>query len=128
VKGLIFVIDDDSSVRSLVVAMLKQHGFQTMTAVNADSAMAILQSAQRPDMILVDLIMPRIDGVQFIQWLRSQELFKDLPVILMTANHHPDFLQDVETLNLKGLLLKPVDEKKLVQKVESIFLQLHQGS
>lgn len=115
------VIDDDSTVRELVSDVLKKLAAHVVTAVNGENALAVLQNIDKPDLIVVDLIMPRMDGVQFVQRLREIKLFEDVPVILMTANRDPEFLLEASDLHLAGLLLKPVDASKLTEKAQRIF-------
>jgi CheY-like chemotaxis protein len=115
------VIDDDSTVRELVSDVLKKMAAKVVTAVNGENALAVLQSIDKPDLIVVDLIMPKMDGVQFVQRLRNIKIFEDVPVILMTANHDPEFLLEAADLRLAGLLMKPVDSRKLTEKAEKIF-------
>jgi CheY-like chemotaxis protein len=117
----VLVVDDDSSVRELVSETLMKLVGSVATAVNGHNGLAVLQSMRTPDLIVVDLIMPKMDGVQFVRKLRSMEPYQEVPVILMTANHNPEFLLEAADLQLEGLLLKPVDANKLIEKVEKIF-------
>jgi CheY-like chemotaxis protein len=116
----ILLIDDDSTVRELVGHYLRKQEFNVVIAHNALNALAILESLT-PDLILVDLIMPGMDGVEFILKLRKTDRFKNLPVIMMTSEKNPEFLLEAATLKLAGLLIKPVSEKLLLQKTNAVF-------
>jgi two-component system chemotaxis response regulator CheY len=120
-KQRILIIDDDSSLRCLNAQILRDHGFYVETAPSGQSALSCLKTDKPPDLIFVDLIMPGMDGIEFLEALQCTSQFKDIPVILMTANDHPDLLLEIRSAKLAGLLIKPVVASKLIERVETFF-------
>lgn len=82
----ILVVDDEPSCRGPLSKLLELEGYETDTA--ADGVEAMDRLAQRlPDLILLDLLMPRMDGVQVLESIRGDERLKNLPVIVVTGQH-----------------------------------------
>jgi DNA-binding response OmpR family regulator len=91
----VLYIDDDRLLLGLVKDAIETHGFEALTASDGPSGVA-LAKAQRPDIILVDVMMPRMSGFEVCQELRADPIFKGTPLIIVTAMSDPD-------LKTKGL-------------------------
>jgi CheY-like chemotaxis protein len=84
----ILIVDDDEDVRQAVEEVLTDEGYETRGATNGKEAIAALEGAdQRPDLILLDLMMPVMDGWDFLFWLDERPDLRDTPVAIMSA--HP---------------------------------------
>lgn len=101
----VLVIDDTADCREPLVRFLSYAGHQTASAASAPEALAYLQTHQ-PDVILLDLMMPDMDGVDFLRILRHTPAWKDLPVILVTALSEGHLLREAATLGITASLLK----------------------
>ena len=82
--GKVLLVEDDADTRNLISAWLESEVSELKTANHGEEALAILQSF-RPDVIFLDLQMPVMDGVTFLQHLRADDRFTQLPVIVLTA-------------------------------------------
>lgn len=80
-KPTILVVEDDSSVRSLITTTLKAHGYKFLTAANGEMAV-MMASSHNPDIMLLDLGLPDIDGVEVIRRIRE---WSNLPIIVLSA-------------------------------------------
>lgn len=82
----ILVVDDDSFVTDIYQTKLSQEGFEVAVASDGAEAMKKLEDAKegKPDLILLDIVMPYIDGLEVLKKMRSNEKLKDVPVILLT--------------------------------------------
>ena len=80
----IMVIDDTALARESVAKLLEYEGFRTQRARNGKEAWAMMYH-EAPDLILLDLMMPEMDGITFLTMLRRSTLWKDLPVIVLTG-------------------------------------------
>jgi DNA-binding response OmpR family regulator len=95
----ILVVDDDEGVTSTFARMLRLEGFDVRTALNGE--MGLLEASQsRPDAIILDLRMPLVDGVRFLQRLRADSEQRDVPVAIVTGDY---FLDDEVTDELRRL-------------------------
>jgi CheY-like chemotaxis protein len=82
----VLVIDDDEGIRSAVAQVLQQCGYEVAVAADGQDAVELLEAeAIEPDAIVLDLMMPRMDGWSFLSRLRSDPRFRDLPVVVASA-------------------------------------------
>ena len=87
----ILVIDDAALARELIAKFLEHEGFRAITAKNGREGWAMMYH-EKPDLILLDLMMPEMDGVQFLSMLRRSPLWKDVPVVVLTGADDRDRL------------------------------------
>src|ERR1051325_10805342 len=81
---LVLVIDDSPTITKVVQLVLTKAGYQVQTAADGEQGLSSVRS-QRPDLILLDFVMPRMNGYQFCRELTADAKLKDIPVILMSA-------------------------------------------
>ncbi len=81
----VLLVDDEAGVRQLLNMILSDDGFTIRSAANGTEAFALLQSGCRPRLILLDLMMPGMNGWEFIAAIKKDEALKDIPVVLITA-------------------------------------------
>lgn len=116
----ILIVDDVVDNIILLEFMLEELGYRTDNANSGESALEILEK-EIPDMILLDLMMPDMNGVEVARILRQQNHTQHIPIILVTAYDTNDFDEDeLETL-INGVLIKPVDSDLLEEMLASIF-------
>src|SRR5687767_10016238 len=87
----ILVVDDTALARETVARLLEHEGFRTIKARNGKQAWAMMYH-DRPDLVLLDLMMPEMDGVTFLSMLRRSPLWDDLPVVVLTGADDRDHL------------------------------------
>lgn len=103
--SMVLVVDDMAVFREPIALALRQRGFQAQTAEDGLDALNKL-NAQRPDVILLDLAMPRMDGLSLLRHIRGQGQFQDIPVILLTAIGDRTKIMDAGQLGVRDYLLK----------------------
>lgn len=101
----VLVIDDTPDCREPVARLLRYTGHPTATAASGPEALAYL-AAHRPDVILLDLMMPEMDGVSFLRILRSNPQWRDLPVIILSALSEGVLIDEARQLGVQQTLLK----------------------
>lgn len=120
VSGKILLVDDEPGLREAVQAYLEDSGFQVDVASNANEGWDILQS-HLPDLVITDIMMPQVDGYQFLQKLREEPRFKALPVVFLTAKGMTtDRIQGYQA-GCDAYLSKPFDPEELVAIVENLL-------
>jgi CheY-like chemotaxis protein len=112
----ILVIDDDSDIRGIISVVLEAEGHEVSAAVDGVAALSQLRSGARPSLILLDMMMPRLDGEGFLRAQRSDPSLADIPVVILTA--HPAARSTAARLGVAGCLLKPVELGDLIATVE----------
>jgi CheY-like chemotaxis protein len=101
----ILIVDDESDCRSPLARLLQIEGYQIAQASDGLEALQRIEE-QKTDLILLDLLMPRLDGVGFLERLRADARFKDVPVFLVTAVHDPKMLNRAKQLGITEYLFK----------------------
>ncbi|HEX6429401.1 MAG TPA: response regulator [Niastella sp.] len=123
-KGKILIADDEPDIVEIIRYNLTKEGFEIVTANNGDDAIQKAKLSQ-PDLIILDIMMPRKNGVEVCEILRAQPAFKDTVIVFLTA------LSD-ESSHIKGLetgaddyISKPVSPKILVSRIHAIFRRIN---
>jgi len=119
--GTILVVDDEGTNRMLMKALLSSRGYQVVEAESGEQALEILESS-KVDVVLMDVMMPGIDGIEACRRIRRRAEWIHLPIIIVTS------LTDRET-RIKGkeagcddFLNKPVDDLELLARVHNLVL------
>jgi CheY-like chemotaxis protein len=108
------VVDDDEDIREVLKLFLEAEGYRVVTAVDGGDALQQLQSGEQPSLILLDLMMPGMDGEQFMNAIRRAS-FGNIPVAIMSG--HREAANKVIELNANCCLMKPVEYDDLMAVV-----------
>ncbi|MFP4486307.1 MAG: ATP-binding protein [Campylobacterales bacterium] len=113
----VLVVDDVPSNRELIVELLKQYGIQTLEAENGAEALRIMDKTL-PDLVILDLRMPVMDGYEASRIIRKTKLYANIPIIVLTASVNSlEEEREVEALGVDAFLKKPVEEKVLLYEL-----------
>lgn len=115
----ILIIDDDSDALESMVTALAAVGYTVSAATSGVEAVAMLPRFPRPDLIVLDIVMPGMDGVDFRWKQLADPRLADVPVILVSARDN--FARVAGRLRVQGMLAKPFDAYDLVQEVERVL-------
>jgi DNA-binding response OmpR family regulator len=113
-EGRVLVVDDEPMVRETLGQFLSDEGYVVDLAVDGETALERVHAA-RPDAILLDLMMPGMNGRQFLQALRDQPAYASVPVLIMTAVHGLEV--NLATLGASEVVEKPFNVEELLNKV-----------
>jgi DNA-binding response OmpR family regulator len=112
-KRLVLVVDDEEGIRELLREGLETRGFKI--AMAADGVEAFEKSVElKPDLILLDVMMPRMDGWATLKKLRDEEKTKRIPVIMLTAKGETDALLRAERERVVDYFIKPINMEELL--------------
>lgn len=116
----VMVVDDSLMVRQQVRSTLSQVGFEIVEA--HDGAEALERLAEAPDLALIvlDLNMPTMNGIELLRRLRSEGRSTRVPVIMLTTEGHPQLMQEAKALGAKGWIIKPFKPDLLVAAVTKL--------
>lgn len=118
----ISVVEDDSAVRRLVTFLLTHEGFDLSLYENAAQARAGLET-QKPDLVIVDLVLPDEDGLSLCRWLRERPETQSLPILALTARDQTVDKYEAFKSGFDGYIVKPFDPLELVFTIRA-FLRL----
>ena len=116
-QPVILVLDDIPTNIVLVKALLKSKNYAAISAKTGTEALALAEERQ-PDVILLDIMMPVMDGYEVLARLRSNEKTKDLKVIMLSALASEDDITKSVELGADGYLTKPLVARKLYEELE----------
>ncbi|HZN66846.1 MAG TPA: response regulator [Tepidisphaeraceae bacterium] len=103
----ILVVDDEASARNALARLLRKEGYDVETAGNGREALAALESPEhKPDLMLLDLMMPEIDGLELLEILQASPAWKALPVVVLTAISDTHTVHRAEQLGAREYLVK----------------------
>ncbi len=116
----ILAIDDSPSVRKMVQMTLTTGGFSVVLAGDGEEGLQ-KALAHRPDAVLTDQNMPRLDGIGFIRRFRQSQLSTGVPVVFMSTESSPATMQLAREAGATGWIGKPFDESKLLSVVSKLL-------
>jgi type IV pilus assembly protein PilB len=119
----VLVVDDDAITRMLVKLLLERENFEVLEAANGRNGVEIAKR-ERPDLILIDLNMPEMDGYQAIATLRKDLSLAALPIVVLTSEEGPGIERRVLELGADDYMLKPFDPDVLLSRVNAVFRRL----
>ncbi len=105
---VVLVVDDTESAREVLAKLLRQAGYQTRTAASAAEALGVLAEA-RPDLVLLDVTMPDMDGLSLLELLHGQAEWASLPVVMFSAVDARAVVERAEQLGAKAFCVKGRD-------------------
>jgi type IV pilus assembly protein PilB len=116
----VLVVDDDRMIRMLVKLLLEKEGYDVIEGENGHHAVEVARQ-ERPDLLVLDLMMPQVDGFQALDRLRRDLSLATLPVIVLTAESGPDTERRVLELGADDYLIKPFEPGVLLSRVRAVF-------
>lgn len=113
------VVDDSASLRQLVVFTLKQAGFAVLEGGNGREGLEQL-NGQRVELVITDLNMPVMDGIEFVKQIRTLPKYKFTPVLMLTTESQASRRQDGKAAGATGWLVKPFNPDQFLQVVAKV--------
>lgn len=119
-KQTILVVDDERDLLDLIEYNLKKEGFKVLKAENGEEGISKAKE-HRPDLILLDIMMPKMDGLETVEIMRKDDDLKKTPIIFLTARS--DEKTEIDGLNKGGddYITKPISTTKLVSRIKAVL-------
>ncbi len=121
-KGRILVVDDEVYIVHILDFSLGMEGYEVVTALDGEQALEKV-AQQKPDLIVLDIMMPKLDGYETCKALKSREETKDIPVILLSAKGRNVDQKTGFEVGADDYITKPFSPRKLVERINSILGQ-----
>ena len=125
-KGVVLVVDDVKLMRMSLCRVLKSAGYTVFEAEDGTQALAMLQLEemlrfQDMSLVIADIRMPDMDGLEMVEQIRANPKTANLPVLMCTGTKRKSEIIQAARLGIQGFLVKPVSPASLLTKVEEIF-------
>jgi two-component system cell cycle response regulator DivK len=114
----ILIVEDNQDNRELVIKVLRNKGFETVEAVDGEDAIEKAVS-EKPDLILLDISLPKLDGYEVAKRLKSMEEFQEIPIVAFTAHAMKGDREKVIVAGFEGYISKPINIRELPDQIKS---------
>ncbi len=116
----VLVVEDDLINLELVLALLELRGHKTLKALTGQEAMELAQNL-KPDIILMDIQLPHVDGWTIISALRKNHKTEDIPIVALTAHAMTGDREKALSLGCNSYISKPIDTRNFVSEIEKVY-------
>jgi len=114
----ILVVDDEADLVEILKSSLEVNNYEVITALDGEEGLKKAKE-EKPDLILLDILMPKKDGWTFVREMKMDESIKNIPVIVFTVKEQ--FKGEFELEGVKDYIVKPVEIEKLLDKIDMFF-------
>ena len=118
----ILIVDDSSSLRTVVKIALVRAGYEVLEAADGQQALAVLESAGKVHLIVSDVNMPNMDGITFVTQLKQQARHKFTPVVMLTTEGQDEKKLQGKAAGAKAWIVKPFNPPQLLDAVSKLIL------
>src|SRR5579885_1494750 len=123
-KEAIYIVEDEPLISRVVQVNLEHAGYETSIARDGVEAFDALQPVRvAPNLILLDLTLPYMDGFELLSRLKASSALASIPVIIMTARSHDKDIQVAHSIGAARYLTKPINPSELVKTVEAVLAE-----
>jgi CheY-like chemotaxis protein len=121
-KKKIFIIDDDSFLLSMYSMKFEKNGFETKVIANGSDALEILRDGYKPDILIIDLIMPIMDGFSICESIKKEKLAPDALMVMLTNQSTVSDINKAKELGVDGFIVKATTiPSEVVEEVRSLL-------
>ena len=119
-KPLIVVVEDETDIQDIIAYNLKREGYDVLTATRGDQGLSLIQ-AKNPDLVILDIMLPGIDGLTICQQLRAETKTKALPIIILSAKEEESDVVIGLGLGADDYIPKPFSPRELLARVKAVL-------
>ena len=121
----ILIVEDDVFLSDMYQTKFVESGYDVKVAGDGQQGLTMLQDGLRPDMVLLDIVMPKMDGIEMLTAVKKEEKLKDIPVILLTnLGQESDITRGMELGALDYFVKAHFTPSEVVKKVEALFAKI----
>jgi len=117
-KKRVLVVEDHEPMLGAIKSILEMRGYTVSTAVNGVDALQLMEDAQ-PDLLIVDILMPEMDGYTFYEEVRKRPAWRSTPLIFLTSMAEREDIQRGRALGVNGYITKPFEPNDLLEAVRA---------
>jgi DNA-binding response OmpR family regulator len=116
----ILIIDDEAEVVKVLQICLEQHGYKVVTSYDGENGLKKVKS-ENPDLVILDIMLPDMDGYQVCEKIKADPSTKDIPVIMLTVKSMGEDVEKALEKKADWYIVKPYDEKYLLKKIDYLL-------
>lgn len=119
-RNKILIVDDSKAILCLLQVVLGKR-YDVYLAIDGFAAMNWLMNGNRPDVIISDLEMPQIDGVELLSYLSQSRYYEDVPIIVLSGSNKEEIVEKCKNLKISSYITKPFDPAELLQRINMVI-------
>ena len=113
----VLIVEDDRHIIESLTFVLERDGCEVHSALDGESALQRLRAGARPDLVILDVMLPRLNGFEVLKAIRADPALRDLPVIVLTAKGQQQDRRMAEEIGVEGFMTKPFANTDIVEAV-----------
>ncbi len=117
----VLIVDDSESIREVLIFTLENAGYKVLTAINGQEALKLLDGKTKIDLIITDLHMPVMDGIELIKSTRSIQAYMYIPILFLTTESQVDKKNEAKAAGATGWIVKPFAPEKLLSAISKLI-------
>jgi len=119
-KKRILIVEDEEELSKLTAMRLEANGYEVERVNNGEDGIFQIRHTH-PDLVILDLVLPKLDGVEVLREVRADPLLKRIPIIVLTAYGIRDILEDCKKYGANEVMAKPYNAVKLVRRIGELL-------
>lgn len=116
----ILIVDDSESLRAVLIFVLEEAGYEVLVGIDGIDAGRHL-NGQHLDLIITDLHMPNMDGIELIRYIRTLDSYKQTPILFLTTESQQEKKNEARDAGATGWIIKPFQHEKLIAAVNKVI-------
>lgn len=116
----VLIVEDEENIVESLSFLLRREGFQVTSVLDGGQAIESIDT-DRPDLLILDVMLPGVDGFEILRTIRSKPDIKDLPVVMLTARMQQQDRRQAEEIGVNAFVTKPFSNAKVVSIVKSLM-------
>jgi len=119
----VFIIEDEILFQRTLIIIFEQYGYEVMHAKDGKEAMLILEGGYIPDILITDLMIPYVSGLEIIGWMKLNPITKNIPIIVLSALNNETSVVEAFKIGIDDYIKKPVIPRELLVRVERLLIK-----
>ncbi len=120
---LVLIAEDNPVSAKIIEHTLKKHGYQTLVASNGEKALECLESVLEIELVVTDVLMPQVDGIELVRRMKERPEWRGIPVVMCTSKADLETVKKVAALGCRHYVVKPIRADPLLQKIQHALAQ-----
>ena len=116
-KRTILIVDDHKTIQ-LVVSNMLSNDYNIVTRSNGLEALAYFRNGEFPDLVILDMVMPKLTGLDFLTNIRNSGMYKDIPVVILSGKSDTPEFEQCKKIGIDGFVKKPFSPEDLKEKIK----------
>lgn len=117
----LFLVEDDSVVRMLLEHLFRRRGFTVYCATDGQQALSLISELPAPDSILLDVLLPHVDGLELLKHIRRHETWRGVPIVMLTSKAHEKDITRAFEYGADDYITKPFRAEEVIVRVKRLL-------